>query len=59
MKDDFLTRDWADHQNAFARDINKLFRTIAASLARLHEYQFDAPWRTPASRNHEPAAPRS
>ncbi|UVO51820.1 hypothetical protein M0208_15360 [Sphingomonas sp. SUN019] len=54
MRDDFLTRDWADHQNAFARDINKLFRSIGMGLARLHEYQFDAPWRTPDDRDRRP-----
>jgi hypothetical protein len=58
MRDDFLTRDWADHHGSFAVDINKLLRTISTNLARLHEYQFDAPWRARAGSDRGSIEPR-
>lgn len=45
MRDDFLSRDWADHHGEMSSGITKLFRIITESFERLHAYQFDAPWR--------------
>ncbi|MES2097842.1 MAG: hypothetical protein V4459_13885 [Pseudomonadota bacterium] len=49
MKDDFLTRDWADNHYLMSDGVDKLVQRIATSIAEafeeLHDVQFDAPWR--------------
>lgn len=48
MRDDFLTRDWADSHDRVPASINALIHAIAHGLRRLNARQFDAPWK------HEP-----
>ena len=49
MRDDFLTRDWAEHRDAYTTGIfdalRHVWRTVKVSLDRVHAYEFDAPWR--------------
>lgn len=45
MRDDFLSRDWSENHGEMSSGISRLLRTIADSFARLHAYQYDAPWR--------------
>ena len=51
MKDDFLSRDWADSHHDFSKGVAALFKCIAVGLARANAYQFDAPWRRTEKRS--------
>lgn len=54
MNDPFLTRDWAErHQDLTSPAHDALVRlgeTLRVSLAKLHRYEFDAPWQRRAPR---------
>lgn len=45
MRDDFLTREWADHRAVAKGGVAEFFKDVGAGLARLHAIQFDAPWK--------------
>jgi hypothetical protein len=49
MKDDFLTREWAENHRVMSDGIDKLVRKTGAAILdvfeELHDVQFDAPWR--------------
>lgn len=47
MRDDFLTRDWADNHNRLSGSINKVIAAIGHGFVRLNAKQFDAPWKAP------------
>lgn len=46
MRDDFLSRDWAEHHSSMSSGIGRLIDNTMASFARLRARQFDAPWKT-------------
>lgn len=48
MRDDYLSRDWADHHHRTSGGLAALFAAIGTGLARLNAYEFDAPWRRDA-----------
>jgi hypothetical protein len=48
MNDPFLTRDWAERHHDFTGPLHdalaRIGETLRVSLAKLHRYEFDAPW---------------
>ncbi len=48
MNDPFLTRDWAERHHDLTGPMHNAFvrigETLRVSLAKLHRYEFDAPW---------------
>lgn len=48
MRDDFLTRDWANDHEKMSAGIDSLFHKLGDKLRdtfdALHRVQFDAPW---------------
>ncbi|HEX8666865.1 MAG TPA: hypothetical protein VF727_00655 [Allosphingosinicella sp.] len=45
MRDEIDGRMWAEHHDAFARNVAEFFTAARTALARLHALQWDAPWR--------------
>lgn len=49
MRDEFEGRLWADHHQSFSNMIDGALRALGNSvgiaLAKLHEIEFDAPWK--------------
>lgn len=45
MRDDFLSRDWAEHHGSMSDGVGQLIDRFWAGLKRLHARQFDAPWK--------------
>ena len=60
MRDLIEARLWADHGHQFSEDLHRLFVGTRDALARLHELQWDAPWRKAqlAAAAEQEAAPR-
>lgn len=55
MNEDFSTKAWADHHATLSDGIARVIRTTMDSLRVLNAKQFDAPWRTCASKKDCPA----
>ena len=45
MRDVIEARLWADHGHFLSEDLHRLFVATRDGLARLHELQWDSPWR--------------
>jgi hypothetical protein len=48
MRDDFLTRGWADNHGQVRGAFHKFINMIVVGFDRLHANRYDAPWRQPA-----------
>lgn len=66
MRDDFLTRDWADNHSRMSAGIDKMVHrlgvAVMASFAALNRAQFNAPWRCERLKSggeHRPQATKS
>ena len=60
MRDLIEARLWADHGHQFSEDLHRLVVGTRDALVRLHELQWDAPWRKaqPHASPDTGAAPR-
>jgi hypothetical protein len=50
MRDEIDGRLWAEHHTEFSASVAELFVRIGKGLKRLHERQWNAPWRQGAGR---------
>lgn len=45
MRDDFLSRDWAEGHGTFSDGIDRFFASLRTAFEKLNRHQFDAPWK--------------
>jgi hypothetical protein len=55
MRDEIDARLWVDHHQAFSEAVANLFAAAGLALKKLHQIQFDAPWRRDAAHGPGPA----
>jgi hypothetical protein len=49
MRDEMDSRIWVEHHEAFSEAVGNFFAAAGLALKKLHEIQFDAPWRRDAA----------